>query len=127
MQHAAHLPKLPSRRSLVAPMVALVLGAGAAFGINALINDDDLVGARDSVIVLESSEPGDATAGGVAVGSDGKVVVPYLSHGSTGSGSDGVSAKHEDATGAAIGSGAEDADLANRTDPHGPAQALHNR
>jgi hypothetical protein len=133
MQYAATRPTLPSRRSVLAPLVALVVGAAAAVGGYALIDNQDTVQAPGKVVFVNTPGPGegvrgiDDTAKAAASSSTPKVVVPYLSHGSavqTGAGS----TTNEAATAAAIGSrGDQDGNVANRTDPHGPAAQLHTR
>ena len=69
MQYAARLPSRPSTRSLVAPVIALIVGAGAATGAYALI-DDGSAGAKstDVVVVNEHAFPGkDEAATGAAI------------------------------------------------------------
>jgi hypothetical protein len=76
MDYAARLPR-PSTRTMVVPIVALVVGAGAATGTYALIdNGDEAIQAAARVIVVEtpaqhSAEiPGkNETATAAAVGS----------------------------------------------------------
>jgi hypothetical protein len=130
MEYAANPRTLPTRRTLVAPFVALLIGAAAAVGGYALIDNQDTVQAPDKVVFVDTPGPGegvrgiDDTATAAAIDSTPpKVVVPYLSHGYGVQTSDGGgSIKDEAATAAAISSGsAQDADSANRTAPHGPA------
>ena len=133
MQYAAHLPTLPSRRSMLAPVVALVVGAGAAVGAYALIDDQAVIQGSDTVVFVDAAAPGTAVRGlddtskAATIGAPPVTVVPYLSHGLGVQSGDGASAKHEAATAAAIGSGSDDAGSADRTDPHGPAAQLHSR
>ena len=110
-----------------------MVGAGAAVGGYALIDNQDTVQAPGTVVFVDTPGPGagvrgiDDTANAAALSSAApKVVVSYLSHGygvQTGSGS----TTDEAATAAAVGSrgGQDDASVANRTDPHGPAALLH--
>ena len=108
MQYAATRSTLPSRHTILVPLVALLVGAAAAVGGYALIDNQDTVQAPTKVVVVETPR-----------------VAPYLSHGGSPT-SGGSSTKDEAATAAAIGSGsALSADSANRTDPHGPAPQLH--
>jgi hypothetical protein len=56
MEYAARLTRIPSRQSIVAPLVALVVGAGVATGAYALIDDGNT--ATDSqVIVVQRPGP----------------------------------------------------------------------
>ena len=112
MEYAARLPRSPSRRTLVAPLVALLVGAGVATGAYALIDDNDVATQASKVIVVEQPAPGTADIPG----------------------------KNESATAAAISGGLElrgskasatskpafDAAAEQRTDPHGPAAALRS-
>jgi len=132
MEYAANRRTLPTRRTLVAPFVALLIGAAAAVGGYALIDNQDTVQAPGKVVFVDTPGPGagvrgiDDMANSAALTSTPpKVVVPYLSHGvgvqtPTGSTTD------EAATAAAIGlRQVQDPSIANRTDPHGPAAQLH--
>jgi hypothetical protein len=132
MQYAATRTTLPSRRSILAPLVALLVGAAAAVGGYALIDNQDTVQAPGEVVFVDTPSPGagvrgiDDMANATALTSTPpKVTVPYLSHGygvQTGT----VSTTDEAATAAAIGSReVQDPSVANRTDPHGPAAQLH--
>jgi hypothetical protein len=64
MQYAERLPALPSPRTMVAPLVALVIGAGAATGAYALLDDDGASAASGTtkVIVAEPVQTGSGTA-----------------------------------------------------------------
>jgi hypothetical protein len=119
MQYAATRSTLPSRHTILVPLVALLVGAAAAVGGYALIDNQDTVQAPSKVVFVDTPAPG-------AQASDSTPrVAPYLSHGGSPT-SDGSSTKDEAAAAAAIGSGsALSADSANRTDPHGPAPQLH--
>jgi hypothetical protein len=55
MEYAAPLTKVPSRRSIVVPLVALVLGAGIATGTYALIDDGSSTDSQ--VIVVQRPGP----------------------------------------------------------------------
>ena len=57
MEYAARLPKAPSRRTIVAPLVALLVGAGAATGAYALIDDGNSTTQPANVIVVEKPGP----------------------------------------------------------------------
>jgi hypothetical protein len=106
MQYAEHLP---NPRRMVVPVVALVIGAAAATGTYALLDNETVELQPPKVIVAETpAQP-----------------------------SQGVAAKHEAATAAAISNGVEvrgskassssnstEAEIARRTDPHGAASAL---
>jgi hypothetical protein len=154
MQYAATRTTLPSRRSILAPLVALLVGAAAAVGGYGLIDNQDTVQAPGEVVFVDTPSPGagvrgiddmaNATAltstpspGAGVRGIDDmanataltstppKVTVPYLSHG-YGVQTGTVSTTDEAATAAAIGSReVQDPSVANRTDPHGPAAQLH--
>jgi hypothetical protein len=56
MEYAASLTRSPSRKTLVAPLVALVLGAGVATGAYALIDNGNTTTAS-KVIVVEQPGP----------------------------------------------------------------------
>ena len=64
MQYAERLPTLPSPRAMVVPVVALVIGAGAATGAYALLDDDGSGPAPSTtkVIVAEPVQPGAGVA-----------------------------------------------------------------
>jgi hypothetical protein len=142
MEYAARLTRFPSRKTLVAPVVALVVGAGVATGAYALIDDNGTTTAS-KVIVVEQPGPHAAE-------------IPGKNEANTAAAISGQSAgtdlpgKNESATAAAISkqphgielrgskasevgpavgipspSAAERAqDL--REDPHGPAVSLRN-
>jgi hypothetical protein len=55
MEYAARLTRIPSRKTLVAPLVALVVGAGVATGAYALIDNGDATSSE--VIVVERPGP----------------------------------------------------------------------
>src|SRR5829696_7411011 len=60
MEYAARLPHLPTRRTMLAPVVALVLGAGAATGVYALVDNSNQATPAAKTIVVESPAPGTA-------------------------------------------------------------------
>ena len=64
MEYAARLPKTPSRRTMVAPIVALLVGAGAATGAYALIDNGDTATQAAKVIVVEKPTPNAAVIPG---------------------------------------------------------------
>ena len=153
MEYAANPRTLPTRRTLVAPFVALLIGAAAAVGGYALIDNQDTVQAPGKVVFVDTPGPGAGVRGiddmasaaaldstpGAGQGVRGindtanaaaltsappKVVVPYLSH--------GVGVQASDSTPKVAphlshgGPPTSDAGSANRTDPHGPgAPFLH--
>jgi hypothetical protein len=63
MQYAADRFTIPSRRSIIAPLVALVIGAAAAVGGYALIDDQSTVSATDKVVFVEMPGPGEGVRG----------------------------------------------------------------
>jgi len=102
MEYAA---RLPNPRSVLVPAVALLIGAGAAVGVYAAVDDTDVELQPTRIVVADPPAPP----------------------------SEGVAAKDEAAAAAAIGVDeprrgggppAENDNAANRTDPHGPAAAL---
>ena len=62
MQYAAHLPTLPSVRSIAAPALALVVGAAVGVGGSALIENEDVAATPDT-IVIEAPAPGEGVRG----------------------------------------------------------------
>jgi hypothetical protein len=138
MEYAARLPRSPSRRTLVAPLVALLVGAGVATGAYALIDDNDVATQASKVIVVEQPAPGTAdipgknessTAASIAGGS---VVtdIPGKNESSTAaaiSQSGGIELRGSKAS--ATSKPAFDAQTAaaeQRSDPHGPAASLRS-
>jgi hypothetical protein len=63
MQYAAHLPRIPSTRRMVAPVIALVVGAAAATGTYALIDNADEGVQGSKVIVVDRPAPGAGVRG----------------------------------------------------------------
>jgi hypothetical protein len=90
MQYAAHLP---SSRTLIAPVVALALGAAGATGIYALSDGTDVQLQPERVIVVEKSQSSAAGKNEAATAA------------AIGKGSQGTFSKNEAATAAAIGKG----------------------
>jgi hypothetical protein len=135
MHHAAHLPR-PSTKTMIAPVVALVVGAAAATGTYALIdNGDDAIQAASKVIVVETPAQHSADIPGKNEAATATAISPTPS----------VSTTDEAATAAAIaptadsqlrgstasatgqpGSDAATAAEEQRTDPHGTAASLRN-
>jgi len=139
MEYAASLTRSPSRKSLVAPLVALVLGAGVATGAYALIDNSDTTTAS-KVIVVERPGPHAADiAGKNEAATAAAISGPQVA---------GITEKNEAATAAAIsqqsggielrgskasstgtsspGSTASDRAAELRSDPHGPAISLRS-
>ena len=137
MEYAASLTRSPSRKTLVAPLVALVLGAGVATGAYALIDNSDTTTAS-KVIVVERPGPHAADIHGKnEAGTAAAISGPQVA---------GNTDKNEAATAAAIshqsggielrgskasstgtsspGSTAPDRAAAIRSDPHGTAISL---
>jgi hypothetical protein len=119
MQHAHKQPTLPFTRTMLAPVVALVIGAAGLAGAYVVIDDGG--GTTDSDVVairgtpVAPSQTKDESAIAAAVGNP--------SQGGQGE------TKDESAIAAAIApspqeSASDEADRAKRTDPHGPASAL---
>src|SRR3954465_3761231 len=132
MEYAARLPKTPSRRTIVAPLVALLVGAGAATGAYALIDDGNSPVQAAKVIVVE--QPGQHAADIPGKNEAGTAAAISQSGGADVAGTD------EAATAAAISQSggielrgskasapskqafdAQSSAEALRTDPHGPA------
>jgi hypothetical protein len=130
MEYAAPRYTPSSRRSLLAPLVALLVGAGIAVGGFALFDDETTVQAPDKVVFVDTPGPGQGVRGlddmatGSATIAQPKVVVPYMSHGL---GTQSGEAKNEASTAAAIGAGSKTQDTTIPTDPHGAAAQLHQR
>ena len=127
MEYAANRPTLPTRRSLVAPLVALLVGASVAIGGFALIDDENTVTVPGDVVFMPGPGTGvrglDDMANAPKVDSRPTVVVPYLSH--------GIGVRSGDSTPKVApylthgGPPTSDPGGANRTDPHGHAPFLH--
>jgi acetyl-CoA carboxylase alpha subunit len=111
MEYAARLTRFPS---FTAPLVALVIGAGAATGAYALIDNDDSAQAR-KVIVVEAPAPNAANI----AGKDEAATAAAISQ------SSGVELRGSKAS--AAGEQSASAQEEQRNDPHFPASALHSR
>jgi hypothetical protein len=139
MEYAARLTRSPSRKTLVAPLLALVVGAGVATGAYALIDDGGTTTAS-KVIVVEQPGPHAAEIPGKNEAATAAAISgPQVA---------GATEKNEAATAAAISSqpggielrgskasqtgtqspGSTAADRARdlREDPHGTALSLRN-
>lgn len=143
MQYTPRLPALPPTRTLVAPVVALLVGAAAATGTYALIDDGALESIQPSkVIVVDApAPPSDGVAVKDEAGTAAAIGAQPVSHGTavkneagtaaaigarSPSAGPGTATKDEAGTAAVIQSGtgtglSPDAKDAQRTDPHGPA------
>jgi hypothetical protein len=141
MEYAARLTRSPSRKTLVAPLVALVVGAGVATGAYALIDDGGTTTAS-KVIVVEQPGPHAAEIPGKNEASTAAAISQ------SGSEAIGLPRPNEAAVAAAIskqsggielrgskasqtgtqtpGSTASDRASELRSDPHGPAVSLRN-
>jgi hypothetical protein len=114
MEYAAPLPRTPSRRTLLAPIVALLVGAGVATGAYALIDDNDGAAQASRVIVVETPAPGTADIPGKNESSTAAAI----------SQPGGVELRGSKAS--ATSKPAFDAAAEQRSDPHGPAASLRN-
>lgn len=116
MEYAARLPKAPSRRTIVAPIVALLVGAGAATGAYALIDDGNSPAQAAKVIVVEQPGPNAADIPGKNEASTAAAI----------SQSGGIELRGSKASAPSKQAfEAQSAAEALRTDPHGPASFLH--
>ncbi|HZN88799.1 MAG TPA: hypothetical protein VFB44_07480 [Thermoleophilaceae bacterium] len=122
MQYAERLPSVPSPKTVAVPLVALILGAAAATGAYALIDNNEQVAQPPSnVIVLDAPAP--ASEGTIAkneagtAAAIGRVSVP----------GDGVNAKNEAGTAAAIGRVSAPGDGVNAKNEAGTAAAIGSR
>jgi hypothetical protein len=135
MEYAARLPRTPSRRTIVAPLVALLIGAGVATGAYALIDDNDVATQASKVIVVEQPAPGTAdipgkneagTAAAIA-GATSVTDIPGKDEAGAAAGisqSGGVELRGSKAS--ASSKPAFDAAAEQRSDPHGPAASLRS-
>lgn len=98
MQYAERQPSLPSPQTLVAPLVALAIGAAVATGAYALIDNDQVASTPSpKVIVLDSpATPSEGVSAKNEAGTATAISVTPVP-------SQGVSAKDEAATAAAVG------------------------
>jgi hypothetical protein len=141
MEYAARLPQLPTRRKMLAPVIALVVGAGAATGVYALVDNSDQATQAAKVIVVEQPAPGTAdipgknessTAAAIS-GSPAVTDIPGKNESSTAaaiSGSGGIELRGSKASApskqAFDAAAAQDAAAEQRSDPHGTAAALRS-
>lgn len=114
MEYAARLPRISSRRTMVAPVVALVLGAAAATGAYAVIDNGNEAAQAAKVIVVETPAPGTADIAGKNESSTAAAITQ----------SSGIELRGSKASGS--GPTTDEADTARRTDPHFPASSLRN-
>lgn len=70
MQYAEHLPRLAAPKSIVGPAVALVIGAAAATGAYALLDDDSVVQPTATKVIV--AEPPAQAGEGVGAKSGSK-------------------------------------------------------
>jgi hypothetical protein len=63
MQYAERLPRLPSARAMVVPVVALVIGAAAATGAYAVLDDDSSGLQPTATRVIIAEPPAEPSAG----------------------------------------------------------------
>jgi hypothetical protein len=110
MQYAE---RLPNSKSMLAPVVALAIGAAVATGTYALIDSESVQLQPPKVIVTETPAP---TSEGLAAKNEAATAAA-IGSGATSTGSEGVNAKDEAGTAAAIGSGGE-SDTTIQSDPH---------
>ena len=116
MEYAERLPRAPSRRTIVAPLVALLVGAGAATGAYALIDDGNSPAQAAKVIVVEAPGPNAADIPGKNEATTAAAISDSGGIELRGSKASAPSKQAFDAQSAAE---------AQRTDPHGPASFLH--
>lgn len=138
MEYAARLPRSPSRRTLVAPLVALLVGAGVATGAYALIDDNGVATQASKVIVVETPAPGTADIPGKNESSTAAAIAGANSVTDIPGKDEAVSAAGISQSGAvelrgskasATSKPAFDAQTAaaeQRSDPHGPAASLRS-
>jgi len=120
MEYAARLPRSPSRRSLVAPLVALLVGAGVATGAYALIDDNDVATQASKVIVVEQPTAGSAEIQGKNEAATAAAITQSGGIELRGSKASATSKQAFDAA------SAQDTAAEQRNDPHGPAISLRN-
>jgi hypothetical protein len=119
MEYAARLPRLPSRQTVVAPLVALVVGAGVATGAYALI-DDEGASQASKVIVVEQPTAGSAEIQGKNEAATAAAITQSGGIELRGSKASATSKQAFDAV------SAQDTAAERRSDPHGPAISLRN-
>jgi hypothetical protein len=101
MQYSERPPALPSARTMLAPIVALVIGAAAATGAYALLDDDNSGSQQPATRVIVAEPPAQPSAGVRA--KDEAAVAAAVGTPAVGA---GTAAKDEAAVAAAIGDGA---------------------
>lgn len=139
--------QLLNPRALLVPAIALVIGAGGAIGVYAVLDETDVNVQPTRVVVTEPpAQPSEgvaakhesATAAAISTPSPSSSFAgkdEAASAAAIGTGSQAVTSsprtwlesKDEAGTASAIGNGSQtgtDQESANRTDPHGPAAAL---
>jgi hypothetical protein len=138
MEYAASLTRSPSRKTLVAPLVALVLGAGVATGAYALFDNSDTTTASKVIVVEQpgphaadipgKNEAGTAAAisGPQVAGNTGKNEAATAAAISQQSGGVELRGSKASSTGTSspLTSTATDRAGEIRSDPHGPAISL---
>jgi hypothetical protein len=140
MQYAARLPSVPSTKTVAVPLVALVLGAAAATGAYALIDDGtiDLQPSTSKVIVVDKpAQPAQgvavkheaATAAAIAVNPVGQGVAAKDEAGTAAAIAgnpvgQGTAAKDEAGTAAAIGGVSAPGEGVTAKDEAGTAAAI---
>jgi hypothetical protein len=140
MEYAARLNKVPSRQSIVVPLVALVLGAGIATGTYALVDNGS---STDSQVVVVQ-RPGTHTADipgkneattAAAVGRPGTLTADHPNEAATAASisgeQGGIVPRGSKASAHGIPSpsaaSAQFREQQLREDPHGTANQLHTR
>jgi hypothetical protein len=138
MEYAARLTRFPTRKTLVAPLVALVVGAGVATGAYALIDDGSTTTASKVIVVEQPGPhaaeiPGKNEAGTAAAISQARPQTAIKNEAATAAAisqqSGGVELRGSKAsqTGTqSTGSSAADRARELRSDPHGPAISLRS-
>jgi hypothetical protein len=139
MEYAARLTKVPSRQSILVPLVALVLGAGVATGTYALVDNGSSTDSQ--VIVVQRPGPHAAEIAGkneaataAAIGNPGTQTASHPNEAATAasisSEQSGVQLRGSKASDTGIPSpSAASADFREqqlRDDPHGTANQLRN-
>jgi hypothetical protein len=118
MQYAERLPSVPSPKTVAVPLVALVLGAAAATGAYALIENEQVVQAPSKVIVLDApATPTDGTTAKDEAGTAAAI-------GTVSAPGEGITAKDEAGTAAAIGTVSAHGEGITAKDEAGTAAAI---
>jgi hypothetical protein len=114
---------LPNTRSLLVPVLALTIGAAGATATYAVLDDTDVAQEPTRVIVTETTPPSDGVAAKDEARTAAAVAAPAVATPSA-----GAAAKNEAGTAAAIAtpeqSPSEAAQEAIRTDPQGFKHSL---